>query len=113
MNFSNFDVFQMKIIDKPYVSETIYYPQRIFRRLRWGKFVSGIYVIRKAAAPDELEIIRSEYFVQKNMRDDEKPVVGIFSSYEEAVSYVCDVTRSSFEKYGFPSLQKYIDEERG
>ncbi len=100
----------MTIIENPYISQYIDNPKRIMRRLRWGKLVIGIYVVRQANKPDQLEIIRSEYFRQKSMHDEDKPIVALFKSYMEAMEYVVDITQKSYDTYGFPYLMKYIEE---
>ena len=100
----------MTIIENPYISQYIDNPKRIMRRLRWGKLVIGIFVVRQADEPDQLEIIRSEYFRQKNLHDEDKPIVAFFKSYMEAMEYVVDITQKSYDTYGFPYLMKYIEE---
>lgn len=102
----------MTIIENPYISQYIDNPKRIMRRLRWGKLVVGVFVVRQANKPDQLEIIRSEYFRQKSMHDEDQPIVAFFKSYMEAIEYVVDITQKSYDAYGFPYLMRYIEEHQ-
>ena len=101
----------MNVSDKTYFSESIRNKRRLIRRFTAGKIVPGVFIIREADAPDELEIIRADLFKQKYMALDPRPILAFTKNYDEAVEFVVDITQKSYEKYGYPNLMQYINEE--
>lgn len=102
----------MKIARQLYVSNRIKHKTIVVARFRVNRPVPGIFVIRFADDPDQLEIIRADFFKQKSLRkDDSKPVVAFAKGYDDAVDIVRDITQKAYEKYGYPALKEYISSE--
>ena len=98
----------MIINDHPYISPKIIFKRRLIKRFLTGKFLPGLYVVRFANDPDQLEIIKSEYYKQKEIMKEDKRVVAIVKSYDEALNYVCEVTDLSIKEYGEPLIKEYL-----
>lgn len=98
----------MTISDNCYFSKNIYFKKRMLKRFKNNKIVPGIFVIRLADEPDQLEIIRADYLKQEILRNEDKIIVGFASGYDDALNYVLDVTDKAIEKIGFPSIKEYL-----
>ena len=99
----------MIIQKKLFVSDRIKHKTITVAKFRVNKFVPGIFVIRLAYDPDQLEIIRADYFKQKAFRKgDDKPVVAFAANYDDAVDIVLHLTQKAVEKYGYPALKEYV-----
>ena len=102
----------MKIAPNAYVSEKIKHKTITVAKFRVNKLVPGVYIIREADDPDQLEIMRADLFKQKSLRQsDEKPILAFASGYDDAVDIITNITKDAVEKYGFPYLKKYVNSE--
>lgn len=98
----------MKYIDKPYISDRIKHPKWVIRRFRFHKFVPGIYIVRTAHDPDELEIIRADYYRQKFIRNEDSYIVGFAADYEDACNMVIRITNEAMDTIGKPAIKEYL-----
>ena len=99
----------MTVSDNVFVSEQIKHPKWVINRFRKGKIIPGIYVIRLGYPPDSLEIILADYFKQKALADDDRPIVAFAKDHEDAVRYVVDITEKSLDRFGFPDIRRYLN----
>jgi len=98
----------MKYIEKPYISDKIHNPRRLYRRFRFHRFLPNIYVIRTAYSPDELEIIKADFYRQKFIRREDKYIVGFANGYDDACDMVVKLTQAAIDELGRPSIKEYI-----
>lgn len=98
----------MRLLEKPYISEYIKHPRRVLKRFIKGKFVPGIYIIRFADDPDQLEIIKSEYYKQKYIMNEDKLIVGFAADYDDACDMVIDLVGKSYAETGIVNIKNYI-----
>ena len=102
----------MKIAKNAYVSDKIKHKVITVAKFRVNKLVPGIFVIRFAPDPDQLEIIRADFFKQPGLRKpDDLPVIAFAANYDDAVGIVTDITARACDKYGYPALKEYISSE--
>ncbi len=81
----------------------------MLKRFEKGKLIPGIYIIRLADDPDQLEIIKSEYLKQKMLFNENKLIVGFAKSYDEAMDFVLDTTNKAIEVFGEPLIKEYLN----
>ncbi|MCR5595034.1 MAG: hypothetical protein K6G12_04245 [Lachnospiraceae bacterium] len=102
----------MKIAKNLYVSNKIKHKTIVVAKFRVNRFVPGIFVIRLAYDPDNLEIIRADLFKQPGLRKpDDRPVVAFAANYKDAVDIVIDITQKAYDKYGYPAIKEYISSD--
>ena len=109
-DFEASGTLNMTVSDSVFISDRIRNKKRVIRRFRSGKIIPGIYIIRQADLPDELEIIRAVFFKQKFMAADPRPILSFTKNYDEAVAFVIALTQKSVEKYGYPQLMRFLNE---
>lgn len=98
----------MEIINSPYISEKIKHPKRILRKLRRNKLVPGVFLIRLAYEPDQLEIIRADLFKQTMLNDEKLMIVGICKDYSDACDMIVRMTDDAIATFGTPNLRKLV-----
>lgn len=98
----------MQIIENPIISDQIRWPKRFLRRFKAGKITLGVYVLRTAYAPDQLEIIKAEYYKQKFIKNEDKIIVGFAANYDDACEMVISLTNKAMEELGEPDILGYI-----
>lgn len=75
------------------------------------KIVPGIYVIREAYEPDQLEIIKADYFKQDMLRDASLSIVGFASGYDDAVLMVTELLDLAISATGEPDIKLYLNND--
>ena len=99
----------MKITKNAYVSQKIRHKTVTVAKFRVNKLVPGIFIIREADDPDQLEIIRADFFKQPGLRrPDDKPILAFAAGYDDAVDIITNITREAMYKYATPDLKKYV-----
>ncbi|MBE5868041.1 MAG: hypothetical protein E7293_03665 [Lachnospiraceae bacterium] len=91
-----------------YIGENVRHSKRILHRLKKGIPQKDTYIITLAAGKDLLEIYDMKVLCQKQYRDFDRPVIGLASSYDEAVSLIIQITQECFAYKGDCDLKSYL-----
>ena len=84
--------------------------KKIRRKINNGSGMIGVYVITLAANPaDHLEIISSNYLLQKPLRARCPMIVGIAEGYEEALELVEESAGEVWEKTGGVQIRAFLE----
>ena len=82
---------------------------KLKRRLEKKPLLANVYLITPAKNPaDQLDIFDARQLVQPHYRDEEFLVLGIVSSYEEALQMIEQITRECLEARGDCNLREYL-----
>ena len=98
----------MKFYKKLYVGEMVKNPRKVKRKLNRNAGLVNIYIIALCKGPDQLEIYPSYVLMQPFYRVHSPYVIGIASSYEEAVEIVRTIVEESLHENGDCDLKKYL-----
>lgn len=97
----------MKFYKYLYIGDTVKDAAKIKRKLKRHAGVGG-YVICIAKGDDQLEIYQAAYLKQRYYRYHPPIIVGIATTYDEAVDIVVQITKESLYATGECNLKEYL-----
>lgn len=72
-----------------YVSKSLKFRYKsILRKLRFGKFVPGVFVIFYNEASGKAEFMKSVFFYQKRLQTIRLTILGLTDTYNDAILYL-------------------------
>lgn len=84
--------------------------KKIRRKINNGSGMIGVYVITLAANPaNHLEIISSNYLLQKTLRKNCPMIVGIAEGYEEALELVREIVQEVWGQTGSAQIRAFLE----
>lgn len=103
--------FYMKFYHKLYVGDKVKNLLLIKNKLRMGIGTIKVYIISLSNGTDQLDIFHAGLLKQKYLRSHTCYIIGIASSYQEAIQMVVDITKEVVQETGTADIKSYLLEK--
>lgn len=91
-----------------YMDETLKNPNKIKRKLAYGKFMPGIYVLAWSSGLNRLELYTSAMLLQWYYKENPPCIVGIASGQETGISMIQQIAEESLDTLGRVDFAAYL-----